>query len=74
MSEYQSYIVLATDPKDTQDPAFTEGHYQYCEWSIFTGKMALTQADFLAKQLREYFREVQVRTVGELKDAYKVGA
>lgn len=74
MSEYTSYIVLATEPIDRTDIAFKDGYYQECEWSIFTGKNALTQADYSAKKLREYFREVQVRTVGELKDAYKVGA
>ena len=74
MSEYTSYIVLATDPKDFLDPAFTEGHYQHCEWSIFTGVNALKSADHSANKLREYFKEVQVRTVGELKDAYKEGA
>jgi hypothetical protein len=74
MSNYPSYIVLATDPKDETDIAFKDGYYQKCEWSIFTGANALNQADFFAKRLREYFKEVQVRTVGELKDTYKVGA
>lgn len=74
MSEYTSYIVLATDPHDVNDQAFIDGYYHQCEWSIFTGVNALKQADFFAKRLREWFQIVQVRTVGEIKDAYKVGA
>ena len=74
MSEYPKYIVLATDPKDVNDQAFKDGYYQQCEWSIFDGVNALNSADFFAKRLREYFKEVQVRSVGELADAYKVGA
>ncbi len=74
MSNYSKFIVLATDPKDKNDQAFKDGYYQECEWSIFDGVNALDQADFFAKRLREYFKEVQVRTVGELADTYKVGA
>jgi len=74
MSNFPTYIVLATDPKDVNDIAFKDGYYQQCEWSIFDGVNALQSADFFAKRLREYFKEVQVRSVGELKDTYKVGA
>jgi hypothetical protein len=74
MSKYPKYIVLATDPKDENDQAFKDSYYEKCEWSIFDGVNALDQADFFAKRLREYFKEVQVRTVGELADTHKVGA
>lgn len=71
MSQFPNYIVLATDPKDIQDPAFTEGHYQYCEWSIYDGVKGLDQAEFYASRLRELFQEVQIRIVGNLADTYK---
>lgn len=74
MNKYPNYIVLATDPIDLNDHLFKDGYYQQCEWTIFTGVTGLEQADFFAKRLREHFKEVQVRTVGELADAYKVGA
>ncbi len=66
MSDYPNYIVLATDPKDPLAPEFTEGHYQKCEWVIFDGVLGERQCEAMAREFREFFREVQVREVGKI--------
>jgi len=64
----KTYIVIANDPKDVTDVAFTEGHYSYKEWAIFKGDNALHDAEREARTLREYFQEVQVRKLGKAGD------
>ncbi len=64
----KSYIVIANDPKDATDDAFTEGHYSYREWTIYKGDNALHDAEKEAHALREYFQEVQVRKLGMAGD------
>ncbi len=66
MSNFPTYIVLATDPKDHLRHEFTEGHYQYCEWVIFDGALGEKQVDAKAREFREIFHEVQVREVGKI--------
>ena len=66
MSNFPTYIVLATDPKDHLTPEFTEGHYQHCEWVIFDGALGEKQVTAQAKTFREIFHEVQVREVGKI--------
>jgi hypothetical protein len=64
----KTYIVIANDPKDITDVAFTEGHYPYKEWKIFKGDNALYDAEREGHTLREYFQEVQVRKLGKAGD------
>ena len=64
----KTYIVIANDPKDATDVAFTEGHYSYKEWAIFKEDNALYEAEKEAHTLREHFQEVQVRKLGKAGD------
>ncbi len=64
----KTYIVIANDPKDITDVAFTDGHCAYKEWAIYKGDNALYDAEKEASALREYFKEVQVRKLGKAGD------
>lgn len=59
-----TYIVLAHLPLDHKDPIFRGDFALHpTEWIIFDGVHGKTQAEAKAKKFRQYFREVQIRTV-----------
>lgn len=62
----KQYIVLAHLPTDPDDPAFHgDLRFHPTEWCIFTGRTAYESARRKARMYAQYFREVQVREVGE---------
>lgn len=61
---YPTYIVLAHLPLDHKNPIF-KGDFALhpTEWIIFDGVHGKAQAEGKAQKFREYFHEVQIRTV-----------
>lgn len=59
-----NYIVLAHLPKNPKAPEFKgEFGLHSTEWVIFDGVHGKAQAEAKAKKFRDFFHEVQIRTV-----------
>ena len=67
MTKFPTYIVLAHSPKDENHPIFQPPFPLHrAEWVIFGGVHAERQARHKAETFKQYFHEVQIRTVGSV--------